>query len=115
MKVIDIIRKADEETVAKIIGATVVANTEKNTMEEAVKLDYPATLKYVQSDMEIDYKLTNADRIRAMSDEELTEFITDLNEHCLAGIGEVDCSKCAGHCEDNCKRMVRNWLQEEAE
>ena len=50
-------------------------------MEEAVQLDYPATLKYLQSDMEIDYKPTNADRIRAMSDEELTEFLNNIHEH----------------------------------
>lgn len=81
MKVIDIIRKADEETVAKIIGATVVAKTENITMEEAVQLDYPATLKYLQSDMEIDYKPTTADRIRAMSDEELAAFLLNVETH----------------------------------
>lgn len=58
---------------------------------------------------------TNADRIRAMSDEELAEFLTVLNEHCLAGIGKIDCSSCDGYCEDNCRRMTRKWLQSEAE
>lgn len=58
---------------------------------------------------------TNADKIRAMSDEELEEFLTGLNEHCLAGIGKIDCSSCNGYCEDNCRRMTRNWLQSEAE
>lgn len=56
---------------------------------------------------------TNADRIRSMSDEELAEFLVGLNEHCLAGIGKVDCSSCNGYCEDNCKRMTTNWLQSE--
>lgn len=59
--------------------------------------------------------ITNADKIRAMSDEELAEFITGLNEHCLAGIGKIDCSSCNGYCEDNCRRMTKEWLQSEAE
>lgn len=80
MKVIDIIRKADEETVAKIIGSVIVMNTEKITMKEAMNMDYPNTLKYLQSDMDIDYKPTNADRIRAMSDKELTEFLNNIHE-----------------------------------
>lgn len=54
---------------------------------------------------------TNADRIRSMSDEELAEFITGLNEHCLAGIGKVDCSSLRGFCEDDCKMIVAKWLQ----
>lgn len=57
--------------------------------------------------------MTNADKIRNMSDEELAEFLVGLNEHCLAGIGKVDCSSCNGYCEDNCKRMTTNWLQSE--
>lgn len=81
MKVIDIIRKADEETVAKIIGATVAMNTDKITLDEAMKLDYPATLRFLQSDMEIDYKPTNADRIRVMSDEELAAFLLNVETH----------------------------------
>lgn len=60
-----------------------------------------------------DSRQTNADRIRNMSDEELTEFITGLNEHCLAGIGECDCS--AYKTCDNCNVEVKKWLQSEAE
>ena len=115
MKVIDIIKNANVETVAKIIGATVFMNVENVTMEEAMKHEYPATLEYLQSEIKIAYVPTNADIIRAMSGEELEEFLTSLNEHCLAGIGEVDCSKNTGTCEDNCKRMVKNWLQAEIE
>ena len=58
-------------------------------------------------------KMTNADRIRNMTDEELAEFIKDLSEHCLAGIGEVDCSKQIT-CE-NCKITALNWLKKEVE
>jgi hypothetical protein len=57
--------------------------------------------------------MTNADRIRNMSDEELTEFIVGLNNHCLAGIGECDCSS-YDTCK-NCDARVKEWLQSEAE
>ena len=60
-----------------------------------------------------DSKQTNADRIRNMSDEELAEFITGLSKHCLAGIGECDCSA-HKNCT-NCNVEVRKWLQSEAE
>lgn len=59
-----------------------------------------------------DSKQTNADRIRNMSDEELTEFITGLSKHCLAGIGKCDCS--AYETCDNCNVEVKKWLQSEA-
>ena len=55
---------------------------------------------------------TNADRIRSMSDEELADFIRELNERCLAGAGMVDCSR-NEECID-CKGIVLAWLQSEA-
>ena len=58
-------------------------------------------------------RMTNADRIRSMSDEELAEFIRELNERCLAGAGMVDCSK-NEDCID-CKGVVLEWLQSEVE
>ena len=58
-------------------------------------------------------RATNADRIRFMSDEELAEFIKELNECCLAGAGMVDCSNNT-HCID-CKCVVLEWLQSEVE
>ena len=57
--------------------------------------------------------MTQADRIRSMSDEELAEFTRELNEVCLAGAGKVDCSK-NKDCID-CKRIVLEWLQSEVE
>ena len=57
--------------------------------------------------------ISNADRIRSMSDEELAEFIRELNERCLAGAGMVDCSK-NEDCID-CKGVVLEWLQSEVE
>ena len=71
--------------------------------------------KYDCAECEPDYKITNADKIRSMSDEELEEFLTGLNEHCLAGRGKIDCSSCNGYCEDNCRRMTRKWLQSKAD
>ena len=56
--------------------------------------------------------ITNADRIRNMSDEELVELITKLNKECLAGIGECDCG--AHKTCTNCNVEVRKWLQSEA-
>lgn len=57
--------------------------------------------------------MTQADRIRSFSDEELAEFIRELNERCLAGAGMVDCSK-NEDCID-CKGVVLEWLQSEVE
>ena len=56
--------------------------------------------------------ITNADRLRSMSDEELADFIRELNERCLAGAGMVDCSR-NEECID-CKDIVLEWLQSEA-
>ena len=52
-------------------------------------------------------RMTNADRIRSMSDEELAEFIDFLTELCVG-----TCSKCIfkGDCE---KISVLKWLQSE--
>lgn len=54
-------------------------------------------------------KQTNADRIRAMSDEELAELWWE----------RVDCGECPVHKEckltgQDCKRLVLNWLKKEA-
>ena len=58
-------------------------------------------------------RITNADHIRSMSDEELADFIRELNECCLAGAGMVDCSR-NEECID-CKGIVLEWLQSEVE
>lgn len=58
--------------------------------------------------------MTNADRIRSMSDEELAEFInTDF--------GAFNCSDCEepvneyGSCTGNCKKLYLKWLSSEVE
>lgn len=63
----------------------------------------------------VDMKMTNADRIRNMSDEELAGFITDdLNFAC-----EPYCDSFALGCAFNCKKkykeVVLKYLQSEAE
>ena len=61
-------------------------------------------------------KKTNAERIQSMSIEELTEFIVGLNNHCLAGIGECDCSdEATKPCSQVRMRKTRDWLQSEVE
>ena len=60
-----------------------------------------------------DSRMTNADRIRNMTDEELAEFIVGLNNHCLTGIGECDCSS-YDTCK-NCDVRVKEWIQSEVE
>ena len=57
-------------------------------------------------------KPTNADRIRAMSDEELAKMLT-------IGQGGFDCSTCKGLsdcrcCEQNCEKQCLKWLQKMA-
>lgn len=56
---------------------------------------------------------TNADHIRAMSDEELAEFLSDFKDcagDCLVGRGVKDCS---GICAT--KETLKMWLQQPAE
>lgn len=56
---------------------------------------------------------TNADRIRAMSDEELAKMLT-------IGQGGFDCSTCVEttdyrDCEQNCEEQCLKWLRQPAE
>lgn len=63
----------------------------------------------IDSDPEI---VTNADRIRAMSDEELAKFISIQSDDCLCS----DNSKCDYHCGgDSCLKVLLDWLQQPAE
>ena len=61
----------------------------------------------------VELKQTWGNKIRSMSDEELADFIRELNECCLAGAGMVDCSN-NEDCID-CKGVVLEWLQSEVE
>lgn len=109
MKVVDVIRKTSDEQIANIIGAVIVRHTDGISYEEAVKMDFQNTLKELQREIEIDYKPTNADRIRAMSDEELAMNMMCPNEN---GLGEIECDK-SDSC--NCYECILKWLQSEVE
>lgn len=57
--------------------------------------------------------MTNADRLRAMSDEELAEFLSDFKDcagDCLVGRGVKDCS---GICAT--RETLKMWLKQPAE
>lgn len=54
-------------------------------------------------------RMTNADRIRAMSDEDLAMNMMCPNEN---GLGEIDCDK-SDNC--NCYECILHWLQSEVE
>lgn len=54
-------------------------------------------------------RMTNADRIRAMSDEDLAINMMCPNEN---GLAEIDCDKC-DNC--NCYECLLKWLQSEVE
>lgn len=81
------------------------------------KLDYPNTLKELQKEIEINYKQTNADRIRSMSDEELAELITsgELSAICpfCKYYGTEDCYMEKSGAHKNCSRGIIKWLQSE--
>ena len=60
--------------------------------------------------------ITNADRIRSMSDEELAEFLDDLTDNCCRCAEHQNCGNCqigldakTGFCD------IKKWLQSEAE
>lgn len=97
--------------------ASVCVMADKNNIDRDSMLKYFADMltafAEVASIQNYETNHTNADRIRNMSDEELTEFITGLSKHCLAGIGKCDCS--AYETCDNCNVEVKNWLQSETE
>lgn len=92
----------------------------RNVGENGYNIGYSSynlkiVLDYIDTYFEIvkNDRKTNADRIRNMSDEELVEFITELNKNCLAGIGKCDCSTYKT-CQ-NCNVEVKKWLQSEVE
>ena len=54
--------------------------------------------------------ITNADRIRAMSDEELAEFIRNIMMHGCSAIGDLDCLSYR-----SCAECLFKWLNSEVE
>lgn len=62
-----------------------------------------------------DKKPSNADRIRAMTDEELAEFAVSTGQGCAPGENLVEC--CFDHkdgpVEADCRKCWLDWLKEE--
>lgn len=62
----------------------------------------------------IDVKMTNADRIRNMSDEELAEFLDIVGEDGISSqYADIPCDCCCEKTE--CSKCWKDWLQSEAE
>ena len=59
------------------------------------------------------FPITNADRIRAMSDEELAEYINDV--HYLLDEKPGMCDVCYHDSVQNCKECRLDWLKQEAD
>lgn len=55
-----------------------------------------------------DERLSNADRLRSMTDEELAEFLT-TEDMC-----ELICAPAPPHCDGQCKQKMLDWLRQEA-
>lgn len=110
MKVVDAIRKESDEVIATIIGAIVLQHTEGIPPEEAIKLDYQNTLRELQREIEIDYKQTNADRIRSMSDEELLDFLCSVETYDEGSAKTIENGPALCSVTD-----IENWLQSEVE
>ena len=59
-------------------------------------------------------KMTNADRIRSMTDEELAEFIARNNYDCANYCEDAKCG-CSWSCGNKDKTIALQWLQKESE
>lgn len=67
--------------------------------------------KYDCAECKPDYKITNADRIRSMLDEELAEFIIKVRDCCSTNY----CEGCPFGKNGCSKNKICEWLQSEAE
>ena len=89
-------------------------------LHSAYDSGYRAAALRAQQERENPKQITNADRIRAMSDEELTEFLTHINP--------TNCQECAfshgWRCQpdrydysdfEKCKEGRKRWLQKPTE
>lgn len=74
-------------------------------------MEYCEKCGYIKSQCECEKPKTNADRIRAMSDEELAEFLADdwNCEHCSDKDKQGNCNGAT------CKVGILAWLQSEVE
>ena len=121
-KYVDGLTEAESEDMAIIVNKTIneiCLFSDKHNFDRDNMLKYYTELISAFTEIatiqgfEAENPQTNANRIRNMSDEELAELITGISKHCLAGIGECDCS--AYNTCQNCNVEVKKWLQSEAE
>lgn len=69
------------------------------------------------TDENYDHRKSNADRIRAMSDEKLAIWLAEWSfcaDACPASTNEVE-EAIGYHCPSNCKEQALTWLQQPAE
>lgn len=95
----------------------ITRNHGQKEFEVIIKTDnkdhYKATEDFARKLIDHAKPQTNADRIRAMSDEELVELLANISEN---GEYEFFCDnpKRMIAC-DNCKRCVKEWLKQPAD
>ena len=104
----------------KTLEGTMIANAGDYIIQGVNGEIYPCKADIFQKTYTEDKHKTNADRIRAMSDEELSEFLTHMNP--------TNCQDCAfsygWRCQpdrdgyssfEKCKEGRKRWLQKSAE
>ena len=82
-----------------------------NTLNGCKVKEYSGVCQLTNTSQPItEYRMTNADRIRAMSDAQLVQMLT-------IGRGGFSCSKCteSEDCGQNCEVQCLKWLQQTAE
>lgn len=99
--------------------ASVCAMADKNNIDRDSMLKYFADMltafAEVASIQNYETDHTNADRIRSMTDEELTEFITGSSEFDCADYCDSFTQGCAFKCSKKERKIALKWLQSEAE
>lgn len=90
------------------------AKAKAKEQDRLVKLPYNSNLRDSKPCCRCDSRQTNADRIRNMSDEELSEFLDIVGEDGISSqYTDVPCDCCCEKTE--CSKCWREWLQSEAE
>ena len=98
----------DREAMAIFTGLKLMVGT---TSREACDIALSALQERIDRENKMQKPMTNADRIRAMSDEELSEWIL-RNVDC--GKEGVMCTKSANSCNGRCRKNRLDWLRKPA-
>ena len=92
-----------------------------NTLDGCKVKEYGGVCQLTNTAQPItEYRMTNADRIRSMSDEKLAEFLTDINPTNCQDCGFSHGWRCQPDKADysdfkKCKEGRKRWLQRPAE